>query len=112
MCGRPSGSFSWNAEGMQALAADIKVHLVTLTVQAEAERSHLWCEGWLHSKEDNLDGIVACAGPGYEERCFAGPVPDEAGVHDQLNGTWSVDNQWITQELLTHGVRKIWNTWR
>ena len=29
---------------------------------------------------------------------FAGPVPDEGDVHEQL--TWSVDNQWITPELL------------
>ena len=35
-----------------------------------------------------------------DEMAFAGPVPDEGDVHEQLKGTWGVYNQWINPELL------------
>ena len=39
-----------------------------------------------------------------DEMAFAGPVPDEGDVHEQLlKGIWCVDNQWITLELLAGG---------
>ena len=32
---------------------------------------------------------------------FAGPVPGEGDVHEQLKGAVCVDNRWITPELFT-----------
>ena len=49
------------------------------SVQVEAERSDQRCEDWLHSEKDNVDDVVSCAGPGYEEWCLATVQPQAPG---------------------------------
>ena len=69
----PSRGLSWNADFMQAFAADSRVQWPS--VQLEAQSPDLRCEDWPHSTGDKLDDVVSRTAPGFEERCVAAVQP-------------------------------------